>query len=125
MSFYVWFKVVAYYLQPLTRMPSCIVYTRTPDENHYVYSLRFLRFLPSLCVVYRAGQPCHWLNMTWVSEPEFTFRHLEPFTWYNITVFVRLDGQSDVFPASQYISQRTDTARTSTDRARGSRLCTG
>ena len=49
--------------------------------------------------------------MTWVADPEYTFHHLEPYTWYNITVFVRAEGRPDVFPASQYISQRTASAR--------------
>ncbi|XP_037072777.1 receptor-type tyrosine-protein phosphatase F-like [Pollicipes pollicipes] len=69
-----------------------------------------LRYLPSICAVYQPG-PCHWINMTWIADTEYRFDRLEPFTWYNVTVFVRAEGRDAAFPASQYISVQTLSAR--------------
>ncbi|XP_043197932.1 sortilin-related receptor-like, partial [Amphibalanus amphitrite] len=104
------FQVVSYTLDEVSNSSLTV---RWQTNARGAAALTRLRFLPSICAVYQPGQPCHWLNMTWVAEPEFTFEHLEPYTWYNITVFVRAEGRPDVFPASQYISQRTASAKPS------------
>lgn len=59
-------------------------------------------FLPSIA---RAMVPAaKWTNATeWIEDTEYQFNDLDPYTRYNLTVYVRLKGQSTVFPPAKYL----------------------
>lgn len=48
-------------------------------------------YLPS---IYTGG---NWKNTTWIEATEFRFSNLEPFTLYNVTVYVKIKGTSKEF----------------------------
>ncbi|KAG5337450.1 SORL protein, partial [Acromyrmex charruanus] len=59
-------------------------------------------FLPSIA---RAIPGAPWKNATeWIEDTEYQFNNLEPFTKYNLTVYVKAKGQSlsDVSPPAKY-----------------------
>lgn len=64
-----------------------------------------LEFLPSISKVGESK----WKNDTWmdVSETEHLFTGLNPFTEYNMTVYVRIKGTSNVFPPAKYVVYTT------------------
>ncbi|XP_066145381.1 sortilin-related receptor-like [Euwallacea fornicatus] len=57
-----------------------------------------LEFLPSISKTSEGK----WRNESWIDETEFKFKGLQPFTRYNMTVFVREKGKSTVFPPARY-----------------------
>lgn len=57
-----------------------------------------LEFLPSISKAVD-GQ---WQNQTWTQETRYLFTDLEPYTKYNMTVFVREKGKSVVFPPARF-----------------------
>lgn len=58
-------------------------------------------FLPSIATV---EPPANWTNSTkWIDEMTYQFNGLKSYTRYNITVYVRVKGQSTVFPPAKYL----------------------
>ncbi|KAL0117855.1 hypothetical protein PUN28_008920 [Cardiocondyla obscurior] len=58
-------------------------------------------FLPSIS---RAQQDAKWTNASeWIEDTEYQFNNLEPYTKYNLTVYVKVKGQSTVFPPAKYL----------------------
>ncbi|XP_031838991.2 sortilin-related receptor [Nomia melanderi] len=58
-------------------------------------------FLPSIAY---ADPPGNWTNSTkWIEEMDYQFNELKPYTRYNVTVYVRVKGQSTVFPPAKYL----------------------
>lgn len=57
-----------------------------------------LEFLPSIS---KMGEN-KWTNMTWIDYSEYRFNDLEPFTKYNMTVYVRVKGNKNAFPPAKY-----------------------
>lgn len=57
-----------------------------------------LEFLPSIS---KSGEN-RWENKTWTEQTDYHFSHLEPFTKYNMTVYVRVKGSNTVFPPAKY-----------------------
>uniref|UniRef100_W4VRP1 Sortilin-related receptor n=1 Tax=Corethrella appendiculata TaxID=1370023 RepID=W4VRP1_9DIPT len=44
-----------------------------------------------------------WKNISnWILQTDFRFTNLKPYTVYNVTVYVRIKGQSTVFPPFKY-----------------------
>lgn len=64
-------------------------------------------FLPSYALVDEPNPK--WTNATeWIQDTEYQFNGLEPYTSYNLTVYVRLKGQTtSVFPPFKYLVVRT------------------
>lgn len=62
-----------------------------------------LQFLPSIS---KAGENS-WRNMTWNKDTAYTFKDLEPFTKYNMTVYVKLTNTSEVFPPAKFLISST------------------
>lgn len=62
-----------------------------------------LEFLPSFT---KAGENT-WKNTTWSFARYFTFTDLQPFTKYNMTVYVRNKKTSKVFPPAKFIIAST------------------
>jgi len=57
-------------------------------------------FLPSIA---RAIPGAKWTNASeWIEETEYQFNDLEPYTKYNLTVYVKVKGQSTAFPPAKY-----------------------
>lgn len=62
-------------------------------------------FLPSIAL---AKSDAKWTNATnWIEDTEYQFNGLQPYTAYNLTVYVKLKGQSTVFPPYKYWVVRT------------------
>ena len=62
-------------------------------------------FLPSIAL---AEPNAKWTNATsWIEDTEYQFNGLQPYTTYNLTVYVKLKGQSLVFPPFKYREART------------------
>ncbi|XP_076656222.1 sortilin-related receptor isoform X2 [Halictus rubicundus] len=58
-------------------------------------------FLPSIANV---DPPANWTNSSkWIEEMTYQFNGLKPYTHYKVTVYVRLKGQSTVFPPAKYL----------------------
>lgn len=58
-------------------------------------------FLPSIA---RAAPDAKWTNATdWIEDTDYQFNNLNPFTRYNLTVYVKLKGQNTVFPPAKYM----------------------
>lgn len=68
-----------------------------PDKEH-------LEFLPSISKVQDGHK---WKNMSWTEYSEYKFNNLEPFTQYNMTVYVRVKGTKTVFPPERYFDMLT------------------
>lgn len=59
-----------------------------------------LQFLPSIS---QAEPAATWKNATkWIEDTEYQFNNLEPYTRYNVTIYVRIKGQSVIFPPAKY-----------------------
>ena len=59
-------------------------------------------YLPS---IYSHGD---WKNVTtWIEQTEYRFTNLEPFTLYNVTVYVRIKGSTKVFVPYLYYEVAT------------------
>lgn len=63
-------------------------------------------FLPSIA---RAIPNAKWHNATeWIEETEYQFNNLEPYTKYNMTVYVRLKGnENTTYPPAKYLVAMT------------------
>ncbi|XP_063978327.1 sortilin-related receptor-like [Diachasmimorpha longicaudata] len=62
-------------------------------------------FLPSISKVETGSK---WGNASsWIEDTEYRFNDLEPYTSYNFTLYVRLKGQSAVFPSFKYTMATT------------------
>ncbi|XP_076274083.1 sortilin-related receptor-like [Rhynchophorus ferrugineus] len=57
-----------------------------------------LEFMPSISKVSEKT----WKNQSWVRDSEYIFEKLQPFTSYNITIFVREVSSKVVFPPAYY-----------------------
>ncbi|XP_025152986.1 sortilin-related receptor isoform X2 [Harpegnathos saltator] len=58
-------------------------------------------FLPSIA---RAVPGATWTNATdWIEDTDYLFNNLDPYTRYNLTVYVKLKGQNTVFPPAKYL----------------------
>lgn len=67
-----------------------------------------LEFLPSISPVSSGTVKPAWNNhSTWLTDPFFTFTNLQPYTQYNITVFVRIAKKARIFPPAIFVVQRT------------------
>lgn len=63
-----------------------------------------LSYLPSLCTVLPDSEGvCHWVNGSWTPLTQHSFSRLQPYSLYNITVFVRHEQRDVVFTPSKYI----------------------
>jgi len=63
-----------------------------------------LEFLPSYAEVRNRSS---WTNTTWTDHSEYLFSKLRPYTDYNLTVYVRVKNQKEVFPPVKYVTART------------------
>jgi hypothetical protein len=56
-------------------------------------------FLPSIAL---AEHNAKWTNASkWIEDTEYQFNKLEPYTRYNMTVYVKLKGQPTIFPPAK------------------------
>lgn len=62
-----------------------------------------LEFMPSIS---KFGTNS-FTNQTWINQSEYLFTSLEPFTKYNMTVYVRLKESKTIFPPAKYFISRT------------------
>lgn len=61
-----------------------------------------LEFLPSIAAV-SDQPPQKWTNQSkWIEGQSFTFGNLQPYTQYNVTIYVRIAGKERIFPPSLY-----------------------
>lgn len=65
-----------------------------------------LEFLPSYAEVLN-GKSNVWKNTSWIDHSEYLFSKLKPYTVYNLTVYVRVKNQEEVFPPVKYVTART------------------
>jgi len=65
-----------------------------------------LEFLPSYSEVHN-GTSVTWTNTTWMDHSEYIFSKLKPYTVYNLTVYVRVKNQKEVYPPGKYVTART------------------
>jgi len=50
----------------------------------------------------------HWKNVsTWIDTNEYRFSNLEPFSLYNVTVYVRIKNSNKIFVPYQYYEVAT------------------
>ncbi|XP_020710796.1 sortilin-related receptor isoform X2 [Athalia rosae] len=62
-------------------------------------------FLPSIA---KAEPGASWVNAShWIEESEYQFNDLQVYTKYNFTVYVRIKGQSTVFPPAKNLTVMT------------------
>ncbi|KAF7992430.1 hypothetical protein HCN44_001755 [Aphidius gifuensis] len=63
-------------------------------------------FLPSICNL--EIEPHKWINSTsWINDNEHKFYNLQPYSRYNVTVYVRVKGQTTVYPPYKYWTYKT------------------
>lgn len=63
-------------------------------------------FMPS--IINTNTDDAKWKNHTeWIEHSEFRFNDLEPYTEYNMTVYVRIKGQDKVSPPAKYFTAIT------------------
>ncbi|XP_014221695.1 sortilin-related receptor-like [Trichogramma pretiosum] len=63
------------------------------------------QFMPSISY---AEPDAKWTNASqWIEDTGYHFLNLEPYTKYNLTVYVKIKGQSTVFPPAKYITVQT------------------
>lgn len=62
-----------------------------------------LEFMPSIS---KFGTNS-FINQTWINQSEYLFTSLQPFTKYNMTVYVRLKESKTIFPPARYFISRT------------------
>ncbi|XP_024940142.1 sortilin-related receptor isoform X2 [Cephus cinctus] len=63
------------------------------------------QFLPSIA---RVESDAKWKNASdWIDDSEYQFNDLQPYTHYNLTVYVKLKGQDIVVPPAQYLNVMT------------------
>ncbi|XP_011301031.1 sortilin-related receptor [Fopius arisanus] len=62
-------------------------------------------FLPSILKIVPGSK---WQNTSnWIEDTEYRFNDLEPYTTYNLTVYVRLKGQTVDYPSPKYWVAKT------------------
>uniref|UniRef100_T1H8D0 Sortilin-related receptor n=1 Tax=Rhodnius prolixus TaxID=13249 RepID=T1H8D0_RHOPR len=67
-----------------------------------------LEFLPSISEVPKLNKLAKWMNSTkWTTENKYTYTNLLPFTKYNLTVLVRLNGSENEFPPAFFLTATT------------------
>lgn len=74
----------------------------TPDPK--------LQFLPSISLSGNTtNPPPTWTNLTWIDHMNYTFTNLRPYTEYNLTVWVRLEGMKpeEAFTPVKYFIAHT------------------
>ncbi|XP_011882721.1 PREDICTED: sortilin-related receptor-like [Vollenhovia emeryi] len=75
---------------------SFILYWWMPIPSNVTFE-----FLPSFA---RAAPGAKWANVSeWIEDTEYQFNNLEPYTKYNLTVYVKVKGQATVFPPAKYL----------------------
>lgn len=74
----------------------------SPINNNVV-----LEFLPSISKVVIDDNRVEWHNQTWIENSEFKFTALEPFTKYNMTIYVRVRNTNVIFPPAKYYIANT------------------
>ena len=63
-----------------------------------------LEFLPAYRIA--NSNNSNWVNASlWVTNMTYTFKNLQPFTVYNLTVYVRAQGK--VYPPAKFITATT------------------
>lgn len=62
-----------------------------------------LEFLPSIS----KSATNKFSNKSWTEHTEYRFMDLQPFTKYNMTVYVRLKDTNTVFPPAKYFIANT------------------
>lgn len=63
------------------------------------------QFLPSISKIETNAT---WTNATnWIEDTEYQFNDLQAYTNYNLTVYVKLKGQSTIFPPAKYLNVMT------------------
>lgn len=78
-----------------TNATSLFLYWATPKTRNIE-----LEYLPSIS---KAENGAKWTNAsTWIKETGYQFSNLQPYTRYNMTVFVRQKSQSNVTPPAKY-----------------------
>jgi hypothetical protein len=65
-----------------------------------------LQFLPSYTEVFKQKN-VKWINTTWTDHYEYLFSNLKPYTVYNLTVYVKVRGQKEVYPPAKYVTSIT------------------
>ncbi|CAH2090468.1 unnamed protein product [Euphydryas editha] len=60
-------------------------------------------FLPSIAKV----SDGIWKNMTWTNDSVYRFTDLEPYTDYNVTVYVQDSKSNKVYPSMKYVTTKT------------------
>ncbi|KAK9512535.1 hypothetical protein O3M35_000936 [Rhynocoris fuscipes] len=67
-----------------------------------------LEFLPSIAEIPKKDKPAKWVNCTkWITDKDYIYTNLAPFTKYNMTVYVRLNGSDKVFPPVNFLTATT------------------
>ncbi|XP_017764096.1 PREDICTED: sortilin-related receptor-like [Eufriesea mexicana] len=80
---------------------SLFFYWWIPIPNNITFE-----FLPSIAY---ATPGANWTNATkWIEDMDCQFNNLKPYTRYNMTVYVRIKGQTTVFPPAKYLIVTTD-----------------
>lgn len=65
-----------------------------------------LEFRPSYAEVLN-HRNSNWTNTTWIDRMEYLFSNLKPYTMYNLTVYVRVKGEKQVYPPVKYVTATT------------------
>ncbi|CAL7939536.1 unnamed protein product [Xylocopa violacea] len=79
---------------------SFFLYWWMPMPNNITFE-----FLPSIAY---ATPGANWTNASdWMENTDYQFNNLKPYTRYNVTVYVRIKGQTTVFPPAKYFIVRT------------------
>lgn len=66
-----------------------------------------LEFMPAYSIVGRPGNGSQWHNTTWTDQMELRLSNLTAFTLYNLTVYVRIQGNLEAHPPSLYVGAQT------------------
>ncbi|XP_058808716.1 sortilin-related receptor-like [Phymastichus coffea] len=83
-----------------TNESSIIVFWWMPIPTNVTFE-----FMPSIALA-EAGAT--WTNASkWIEDTEYQFNHLEPYTRYNTTVYVKVKGQPTIFPPAKYLQVTT------------------
>ncbi|XP_066589021.1 sortilin-related receptor-like [Prorops nasuta] len=70
-----------------------------------IHSNISFEFLPSIALVEPNST---WKNASsWIEDTKYQFNNLEPYTRYNLTVYVRVKGDTTVFPPAKYYTSMT------------------
>lgn len=78
---------------------SLLLYWWLPIPQNITFEFR-----PSISKVTPGSK---FMNFTWIEYSEFRFTNLEPYTEYNMTVYVRVKGSQKSFTPAKYVMART------------------